>query len=65
MRNQKTHSASGFKGVHRHGRGWKAQIKLAGKITYLGTFDTPEEAARAYDIAADRMHGAFAAKNFR
>ena len=42
---------------------WKAQITAQGKVHYLGTFDTPEAAAHAYNEAAQSMHGRFAKLN--
>lgn len=55
---------SGFKGVGptRSGR-WHAAITVAGRERYLGTFQAPEAAARAYDRAAVEHFGAFAATN--
>jgi hypothetical protein len=55
-RNRKTSSA--FKGVRatKSGR-YRAHITL-------GVYDTPEEAARAYDEAAKMWHGDFARGNF-
>jgi hypothetical protein len=40
---------SGYHGVTAHGNGWRARVKVGKKLIYLGTYQTPEEAARAYD----------------
>jgi hypothetical protein len=56
---------TGFKGVSVGYRGkWNAYIKINGRPTYLGTFETSEGAARAYDKRARELHGAFAYQNF-
>jgi hypothetical protein len=55
-------NSSGFKGVSRHretGK-WCSEIRAANVRTYLGSFDTPEEAYAVYCRAAERMHGEFA-----
>jgi len=65
--NARMHSnnTSGFKGVQRCGRlTWKAHIKLDSRRLHLGTFDTPQEAAHAYDEAAAHYFGEFARPNF-
>ena len=56
------HNKSGYRGVSQNSRSgkWHAQIKIFGKQTYLGRFDTPEEAAQAYAKAAKRHFGEFA-----
>lgn len=55
---------SGFKGVTKDKARWAAKIMVDYRWICLGTFDTPEEAARAYDVKAQEIHGAFAALNF-
>jgi hypothetical protein len=57
-------NTSGFKGVSRLGSLWCAQIKLEGKLHYLGRYADPAEAARAYDVAAKIMFGQYARPNF-
>lgn len=57
----------GFKGVKPSGRRWLAQINRDSpqpEYCYLGTFDTIEEAARAYDAKAREWYGEFAHLNF-
>jgi len=67
MRNMKVPSTnkSGFRGVHRHSQmdKWEAGIRAHGRKHYLGIFDVAEDAARAYDAAAERLHGEFARTN--
>lgn len=63
--NRRVMSSTGYKGVGRQiltGR-WFAKIGYKGEIIYLGTYDTIEEAAAAYDVAAVRYYGDKAARN--
>jgi hypothetical protein len=55
-------NAIGLKGASRAKREkkWRAQIKIDGRVIYLGLFDTPEAAHFAYIIAADKAFGQFA-----
>ena len=43
---------------------WRAVIKRDGRQTFLGSFDSEIEAAKAYDEAAKKAHGVFARLNF-
>ena len=48
-------NTSGFTGVTRSLNKWQAKITRNGVETYLGTFDTPEEAAQAYRTAEENI----------
>jgi AP2 domain-containing protein/HNH endonuclease len=65
MMNRKVHSntTSGFKGVSRRGSKWRAYINVNKKRSWLGNYDTAEDAAQAYDTACKILHGEFARPN--
>lgn len=53
-------STTGYKGVTFVRGRYMAQIQAKKVHHYLGSFDTPEEAAEAYNRAAKELHGEFA-----
>ena len=55
---------SNYRGVARNHGKWKAQLSHDGTVTYLGTYATQEEAAKAYDKAAGQRFGEYAHLNF-
>ena len=57
-------NTSGYKGVSRHNNKWMARISINGKRFFLGHFDTPIEAAKAYDTVAKEYCKEFAQLNF-
>ena len=60
------HNTSGYKGViinHKRNAIY-GRIRKNGIEYHLGTFQTVEEAARAYDVKALELHGEFAYLNF-
>lgn len=59
-------ATSRFRGVswYQACRNWKAQIECNKCKQHLGYFDSEEDAARAYDVAAKELFGEFASPNF-
>jgi len=63
---QRPNTASKYKGVtwNKPLKKWRAQITLNAKRISLGCFQNEIHAAKAYDHAAKKYHGQFAALNF-
>ncbi len=59
---KRSDNRSGYKGVSwwAHGKTWRAQIRVNGENVWLGNFDDPEAAHRAYVEAARRHFGEYA-----
>ena len=55
----RSNNKSGFKGVHLSRKGFRAEIRLNGKVIYLGRRSTAEEAHELYKEASEKYHGDF------
>jgi len=66
-RGPQKNNKTGFKGVSKNsdGKTFIARIRCSGKQITIGYFASPEDAARAYDKEAIKLHGEFAWLNFR
>ena len=53
-----------FKGVSPYRGKWQATIRIDGTLRWLGSFPTPEDAARAYDEAVIEHRGRSGVLNF-
>ncbi len=64
-RGKPCNNTSGYKGVtwYKKYEKWRASIKFQKRDIFLGSFDTKEDAARAYNEAALKYHGEFARLN--
>ena len=64
-RERYSNNKSGYKGVSwdKVNGKWRAQIKNKNKTEYIGIFENPIEAAKAYNNAALKYHGEFARVN--
>lgn len=58
-----SNNKTGFRGVYFYDGKYTAQIKLDGKMYYLGRFATKEEAALVYNKKAKEFFGEFARMN--
>jgi hypothetical protein len=62
-RNRRVSNGRRYKGVKPSGGKWCAHISVDKKHIWLGTFETEDDAARAYNKAAKKHFGAFANLN--
>ena len=53
-----------YRGVMMNGKRYRAALTYGGERYNLGTYDTPKEAALAYDMKARELRGEFASPNF-
>lgn len=56
-RKRKTSSKTGYTGVYQENHRYRAVISLNGKSMHIGMFDTPEEAALAYNRKSKEFYG--------
>ncbi|MEZ4920581.1 MAG: hypothetical protein R2792_15880 [Saprospiraceae bacterium] len=56
-RQRKTSSKTGYTGVYKEHNRYRAVISIKGKSVHLGMFDTPEEAAQAYNKVSKELYG--------
>lgn len=62
---KQANNTSGYKGVYRRGNKWVAKVVKHRKQYHFGQYDTPKEAAKAYDFGASKLFGDFAHLNFK
>lgn len=55
----------GYRGVTRKRGRFRARIGYMSTVIYCGLFDTPQEAAQAYDLKAIELYGPLARTNLR
>lgn len=58
-------NVSGFKGVgfHKKSGKWQARIAVDRKRKHIGLYDTPEQAAEAYEAESKKLHGVYSWAN--
>lgn len=56
-RQRRTSSKTGFTGVYKEHNRYRAVISVSGKSVHIGMFDTPEEAAAAYNKLSKEVYG--------
>ncbi|UOF79269.1 endonuclease [Caudoviricetes sp.] len=57
-------NTSGFRGVSKSNSKWAASIWMNGKQRVIGRYANKEDAAKAYDAMALKIHGNYARVNF-
>lgn len=63
-RGPQQNNTTGYKGVSKTGARYYASINTNGSNIYLGSYEKPEDAAKAYDKKAKELFGDFAYQNF-
>lgn len=58
---QRPTGESGLRGAYldKRNQRWYSHIQFGGQVKHLGMFDTAEEAHKAFEIAAEQLHGEF------
>ncbi len=56
-RKRRTSSKSGYTGVYLENNKFRAIITMNGKAVHIGMFDSPEDAAKAYNKRAKEIYG--------